>query len=289
MAAGTIRGDQIYPIGILKVLDIVYCFPFEDPVVLIKVSGAKIIEALENGLSKVPALEGKPVFIFVLIFSVHTHIRLSPGRFPQVSNIFLTYDPSREPGSRITSCKIGQEEIVPDKKYTCSTRAYMSKGKDGFTALSRENGAEAIVDEENGVLISMIIRQYFLSLKVLGKWRRGGSIRDLFRGFKRAKAGGGELEEDAADESNGEDNELSDDELGDEFDVNALHSGPGGYSEKPEDELQEPEEFRGRDLIKRVGLKWARLAGVKEHAHQELEVHWTRSVAPRVEGRICTV
>lgn len=66
MAAGTIRGDQIYPKGVLKVLDIVSCFPFEDPVVVIKVSGAKIIEALENGLSKVPALEGKSVVISYL-------------------------------------------------------------------------------------------------------------------------------------------------------------------------------------------------------------------------------
>lgn len=61
MAAGTIRGDQIYEPGVLKVLDIVSCFPFEDPVVVIKVSGSKILEALENGLSKVPALEGRLV------------------------------------------------------------------------------------------------------------------------------------------------------------------------------------------------------------------------------------
>lgn len=264
MAAGTIRGDQIYPKGVLRVLDIVSCFPFEDPVVVIKVSGAKIIEALENGLSKVPALE---------------------GRFPQVSNIFLTYDPSREPGSRVTSCKIGQEQVIPDKKYTCSTRGYMAKGKDGFTALSLEDGAEEIVDEENGVLISMIVRQYFLSLKVLGKWRRGGRIRDLFRGLKQAKAGEGELGESVANESNGEDDELSDDEPDDEFDVNAPHSAPEGYGEEP----QEPEDFRARDLIKRAGLKWARLAGLKEHVDEELEVDWTRSVAPRVEGRICTV
>ena len=182
----------------------------------------------------------------------------------------------------------------------------MSKGKDGFTALSLENGAEPIIDEENGVLISMIIRQYFISLKVLKKWRRGGRIRDLFKGLKQAKAGEGELGESAAGEDNGEDNEFRDDEAfgddeafdddefdddefdDDEFDVNALHSSPGG-TEEPENEFQEPEEFRARDLIRRAGLKWARLAGVREHAHEELEVDWTRSVAPRVEGRVCTV
>ena len=34
--------------------------------------------------------------------------------------------------------------------------------------------AEEIVSEENGILISMLLRQYFMSLKVLGKWRRWG-------------------------------------------------------------------------------------------------------------------
>lgn len=58
MAAGTIRGDQIYPHGALKLLDIVSCFPFEDPVVVIRLPGSRIVEALENGVSKVPALEG---------------------------------------------------------------------------------------------------------------------------------------------------------------------------------------------------------------------------------------
>lgn len=33
-------------------------FPFEDPVVVIKVRGQQLLEALENGVSKYPALDG---------------------------------------------------------------------------------------------------------------------------------------------------------------------------------------------------------------------------------------
>jgi 5'-nucleotidase len=58
MASGTIRGDQIYPPGILKLRDLVNCFPFEDPVVVMKVTGQAIWDALENGVSNYPALEG---------------------------------------------------------------------------------------------------------------------------------------------------------------------------------------------------------------------------------------
>lgn len=59
MAAGTIRGDQIYPPGAIRVRDIVTCFPFEDPVVFLRVKGKAVVGALENGVSLYPALEGE--------------------------------------------------------------------------------------------------------------------------------------------------------------------------------------------------------------------------------------
>lgn len=150
----------------------------------------------------------------------------------------------------------------------------MVKGKDGFTALSVEEGAEEIVDEENGVLISMIVRQYFLSLKAVGKWRRGGAIRRFFGGLKRSMTGQGQLDENVKNDDDNEEDDLSDDEEDEDDDfVGAQHSSP--------------EECRVKELTKKVALKWARMAGVKEYAHgEEYVVDWTRSVAPRVEGRI---
>lgn len=59
MAAGTIRGDRIYTPGPIRVKDVTDCFPFEDPVVVIKVSGKNLLDALENGVSLYPAQEGK--------------------------------------------------------------------------------------------------------------------------------------------------------------------------------------------------------------------------------------
>lgn len=169
MAAGTMRGDQIYPRGVLKLGDITKCFPFEDPVVVIRIPGASIKKALENGVSKLPAFE---------------------GRFPHVSNIFYVYDSSLPAGNRIVSCKINGEDLVPDKKYTMATRNYMVAGRDGYEALTLEHGgAECLVDDENGVLISTIIRQYFLSLKAAGKWRNMGTFKEL----KSSQAERGEL------------------------------------------------------------------------------------------------
>jgi 5'-nucleotidase len=53
----------------------------------------------------------------------------------------------------------------------------MGRGKDGFDSLLviPEGGkCPEIVSEENGVLISTIIRQFFMSLKVMGRWKQFG-------------------------------------------------------------------------------------------------------------------
>ena len=154
MAGGTVRGDQIYPPGILKLKDLLNCFPFEDPVVLLRVSGRKIWDALENGVSPVPALE---------------------GRFPQVSNISFSFNPSRPPWSRVSRVELGGKPIDMDKNYVLATRGYMGRGKDGFESLlvkSEGGDVDELVPEESGVLISAILRQYFLSLKIVGRWAR---------------------------------------------------------------------------------------------------------------------
>ncbi|KAJ5087065.1 hypothetical protein NUU61_008372 [Penicillium alfredii] len=154
MAGGTIRGDQIYPPGILRLKDLLNCFPFEDPVVLVRLQGHALLEALENGVSQLPALE---------------------GRFTQVSNIAFGYKLSAPAGSRITFARVGGKPIDLQRDYVLATRGYMARGKDGFASLlvqSEGGKVEEIVCEENGVLISTILRQYFLSLKVMGKWQR---------------------------------------------------------------------------------------------------------------------
>ena len=129
------------------------CFPFEDPCVVIRVKGKAIVAALENSVSKYPALE---------------------GRFPQVSNIEMEFDPNGNEGSRLTHVRIDDKPVDMEKDYVLATRGYMAHGKDGFDSilLKSEGGeAEEVVSEENGLLISTLLRQYFLSLKILGKWR----------------------------------------------------------------------------------------------------------------------
>lgn len=152
IASGTVRGDQIYAPGTLRVKDVLNCFPFEDGTIVLKVTGKAIRAALENGVGNLPALE---------------------GRFPQVSNIKFSFDLRLPPGQRIVEAKIGGEDIDDDRVYRLVTRGYMGRGKDGFDSLlvkSEGGEAEEIVSEEEGLLISTILRQYFLSAKIIGAW-----------------------------------------------------------------------------------------------------------------------
>ncbi|KAF2652680.1 ser/Thr protein phosphatase family protein [Lophiostoma macrostomum CBS 122681] len=289
MAAGTIRGDQIYPPGVLKLRDIVNCFPFEDPVVVMKVTGKAIWDALENGVSNYPALE---------------------GRFPQVSNITFVADYNQPPMSRLLSATIGGSPIDPTREYVLATRGYMGRGKDGYTSLliEEEGGsAKELVSEENGVLISTILRQYFMSLKVLGRWKHwGGSMSRKFdkvqqnlsrsHSFHEPKTGGSASKpgspvvERVKDGHEHPGIRRANDEEDKEFAEygEAESQGQGLDGEKI---IRFSE--REREVLRKAMRKWWRLAGMKGHPKlcdelggDELEVNWTRAVAPRVEGRI---
>lgn len=303
MAGGTIRGDQIYPPGLLRLKDIMNCFPFEDPVVLLRVSGQGILDALENGVSKVPALE---------------------GRFPQVSNISFGFQPTAPPGSRVTWVKLGGRPVDRDRKYVLATRGYMSRGKDGFASLlvkSEGGEVEEIVSEEDGILISTIIRQYFLSLKILNTWQRWSpslkrhwdTVHQSLHGsewLKPPSAGTSPVmekvpcrpqlrrtnryyygrfpEADVEEEEHQEEDMDSDSD--DDPDVLTSPQPMTNYVTGPARSAVE-EENRLR-LARRVTRKWMRKAGLKPScvntvdAGMEFTPAWTPGISPRVEGRI---
>lgn len=302
MAAGTIRGDQIYPPGVVRVRDITNCFPFEDPVVFIRVTGRQLWDALENGVSAYPALE---------------------GRFPQVSNIEFEFDASRAPGSRINYASVGGEPVDMERKYTLATRGYMARGKDGFDSLLvRSEGGEAedIVDEENGILISTMLRQYFMGLRTVGQWRNlsehwvkvadsattpaterkprapwDGS--DEVDDDKGALEGGYDTRTDRAVESpswrswmhkrlgvglNPADEDESDTDVDVREEVRAVHDMEARDMAAIDLELLLMRKFFGR---------WAKKAGIMSREVDPLQegdfaVDWTRVIAPVLEGRI---
>ena len=150
LSGGTIRGDQIYPPGVVKLRDMLSCFPFPDPVTVLRIRGHALLAALENGVSQLPVLE---------------------GRFCQVSNVCYGVRLGGPPGSRITFLRVGGNPIESERTYTVATAGYMSRGKDGFSSLHIDRpDVEELVGEDSGAQIVKILRAYSLGLKVLGAW-----------------------------------------------------------------------------------------------------------------------
>ena len=256
------RGDQIYPAGVLRLGDVISCFPFEDPCVVIRTSGQAIISAMENSVSKLPALE---------------------GRFCQVSGLAFGYDPNAEEGKRVRWVNIGGEKLRLEGRYSIATRGYMARGKDGFESLNVVNkDVEEVVNEEHGVLISMIIRQYFLSLKIISRWKRGGYITSLFSGLRKEQTDSGYLtphygnkkDQSGYTETSDEEDELADMEC----------------SAPVKKRLAPHEEMRLFVLKQRVAKKWEILAKMGRNSQNNeagnSDIDWCRSVRPKVEGRI---
>ncbi|EXF85940.1 5'-nucleotidase [Colletotrichum fioriniae PJ7] len=280
MAAGTIRGDQIYPPGAIRVRDITNCFPFEDPVIFIRVTGQQLWDALENGVSQYPAQE---------------------GRFPQVSNIEYTFDPSKPAGSRIVAATLGGGPIEPEKKYTLATRGYMGRGKDGFTSLlvEPEGGtAEEIVCEENGILISAMLRQYFMSLRTVGQWKNLSEHWVKVAEKCHSPVEPRKMWETPAETGTSDPKPKVESKSWAEWMVkrHALNiKPPKDDSDEEVDSEDEVDSVAQIDMemliMRKFFARWASKAGVKAEVcdplHEgEFTVDWTRVIAPVLEGRI---
>ncbi|KAF7727302.1 hypothetical protein EC973_007818 [Apophysomyces ossiformis] len=175
---GTIRNDSIFEVGQLTLGDIMVAFPFQDPIVVLRLTGQEIWDALENSVSEYPKQE---------------------GRFPQLAGMRLEWNPTNPPGERVRRVYVLKsydqgspaerdgimprqedvaeqykpENMIPldmEREYVVATRAYLAQGYDGFKALTVPP-ERYLIDEENGVLISTLYRRFFLGLKYLNAFR----------------------------------------------------------------------------------------------------------------------
>lgn len=138
---GGIRGDRVYAPGTtLTRRDILTELPFGNVTVVVELTGAEIIEALENGVARI---EDKA------------------GRFPQVSGLRFTYDPAKPAGSRIVSVEIGGKPLDPARSYRVATNDYLLSGGDGYAVLGR---GRVIIDASAGTLMATTVMDHVAAL-----------------------------------------------------------------------------------------------------------------------------
>jgi 5'-nucleotidase/UDP-sugar diphosphatase len=85
---------------------------FDNTVVVFRLTGAQVREALENGVSQVEQ---------------------AGGRFPQVSGLTFTFERARRAGQRVTDVRVGTAPLDPARAYLVATNDFMAGGGDGYT------------------------------------------------------------------------------------------------------------------------------------------------------------
>jgi 2',3'-cyclic-nucleotide 2'-phosphodiesterase (5'-nucleotidase family) len=134
---GGIRGDRTYETGTtLTRKDILAELPFGNVIVMIELSGADLLAALENGVSQV---EDKA------------------GRFPQVSGLSFVYDLNAAKGSRVVEATVAGEPLEPGRFYKVATSEFLRGGGDGYVSL--KNG-KVLIDAGGAQLLATTVMDY---------------------------------------------------------------------------------------------------------------------------------
>lgn len=103
------------PAGDITLGQVITTFPFGNYVVTIETTGQDLLDAMELGVSVYPDTN---------------------GGFPQVSGLKLTFDPSKEAGSRVTELLVNGVPVDPEATYVLATNNFMAAGGDQYTMLA---------------------------------------------------------------------------------------------------------------------------------------------------------
>ena len=128
---GGIRAKAVYAPGTeLTAGDILAELPFGNKTVVLELTGAQLIEALENGFSEVEN---------------------GAGRFPHVSGMTVRVELSAEPFSRVLEVHVDGAPLDPAARYSIATNDYMAGGGDGYGVLK---DATVLVSADDSVLMA---------------------------------------------------------------------------------------------------------------------------------------
>jgi len=141
--------------GEIKVKNVYSVLPFDNYIVSIKLTGRRIREALEHGVSAVEKGE---------------------GRFPQVSGLTFKYFPLLKSGARTKEIYINGIALDPDNEYTVATNDFLAAGGDGYKAFG-----EAVKSSGDFEVTGGVMKGEKLVFSDSGRWLRDvviGCIKD---------------------------------------------------------------------------------------------------------------
>ena len=128
---GGIRGDTVYPPGTRLTRKMVLTeLPFGNKTVVLRLTGAQVRGALENGVSRA---------------------QHPSGRFPQVSGLAFAFDVRLPPGERVTRITVSGAPLEDAATYTLATNDFLARGGDDYRVFK---AGEVLVDSASGSLMA---------------------------------------------------------------------------------------------------------------------------------------
>jgi len=119
--------------------EVLTVLPFQNTLATFQLSGAGVIAALENGVSR---------------------IEDGAGRFPQVAGLRFTWNASAEPGARIVDVMVadgdGFTPIDPEATYGLVSNDFMRNGGDGYSVFA----SDAINAYDFGPGLELVVADY---------------------------------------------------------------------------------------------------------------------------------
>ncbi|MBA1334188.1 MAG: 5'-nucleotidase [Firmicutes bacterium] len=131
--------------------EILTVLPFGNTLTVIKVTGADIKAAIENGIDSYP--EAK-------------------GAFPHIAGMTVTFDATKEAGNRVVEITVGGEPLDESKTYTLVTNDFLAAGGDGYSMFA----GKEIIAEYNA--LDEVLIQY-IQEKGFDEAKTDGRIKDI--------------------------------------------------------------------------------------------------------------
>jgi 5'-nucleotidase len=114
--AGGFRSDHVLGPGPITRRDVLALLPFQNPLLLLSVTGAQLRAALEYGLDR-RVVNGQS------------------GALPHASGLRIVYDPARPKGQRIVELTASGQPVTDEAGYRLATSNYLAGGGDGYAML----------------------------------------------------------------------------------------------------------------------------------------------------------
>lgn len=113
--SGAIRGERVYRKGeAITRRDLRMELPYPSMIPVLEVTGATMLEALENGVAQYDDAK---------------------GRFPQISGLAFEFDPAAPVGSRVRAVTVAGAPLDTGRTYSLATNEFLAGGGDGYTML----------------------------------------------------------------------------------------------------------------------------------------------------------